>query len=190
MNVTRREEDDYTTYASIVNKHCDDFKLEELSADNFKCLIFVQGLVLNKDSEIRRCVLNKLESEQNLTLQNLAEDCERFVALKQDSRDIEENGVSHIKKSIRRKNLLQTITRKKNMEKIHLDRVGGVEITIGTMSVPTNSNNVTTATRKDIRHHIVGKNLVEGRHPLSLQKLNLRNKISGNMYRSKCLKRK
>lgn len=74
MNVTRREEDDYTTYASIVNKHCDDFKLEELSSDNFKCLIFVQGLVLGKDAEIRRRVLNKLENEPNLKLQSLAED--------------------------------------------------------------------------------------------------------------------
>ena len=113
MNVTRREEDDYTTYASIVNKHCDDFKLEELSADNFKCLIFVQGLVLNKDSEIRRRVLNKLESEQNLTLQNLAEDCERFVALKQDSRDIEENGVSHIKKLHQKKKFTSNNNQKK-----------------------------------------------------------------------------
>ena len=44
MNVTKSEEDDYLTYAIIVNKLCDDFKLEELSSDNFKWLIFVQGL--------------------------------------------------------------------------------------------------------------------------------------------------
>ena len=33
---------------TIVNKHCDDFRLAELSADDFKCLIFAQGLVSAK----------------------------------------------------------------------------------------------------------------------------------------------
>ena len=43
------------------------FKMVELSFDNFKCLIFVQGLVFTKDAEIRRRILNKLENEPNLT---------------------------------------------------------------------------------------------------------------------------
>ena len=58
----------------------DDFKLAELSTDNFKCLIFVQGLVSAKDAEIRRRILTKLEGEPNLTLQSIAEDSQRFVA--------------------------------------------------------------------------------------------------------------
>ena len=40
----------------------------ELSADNFKCRIFGQGLVSAKDAEIRRRVLSKLENEHDLTL--------------------------------------------------------------------------------------------------------------------------
>ena len=92
-----KDDEDYTTFVSVVNKHCDDFKLSELSANNFKCLIFVQGLVSNKDEEIKRRVLNKLENEPNLTLQQIAEDCQRFVCVRQDSKDIEESGVSHIK---------------------------------------------------------------------------------------------
>ena len=59
MNLTKREEHDYTTYASEVKKSCDDFKLSDLSAENFRCLIFVQGLVSSKDAEVRRRVLNK-----------------------------------------------------------------------------------------------------------------------------------
>lgn len=98
MNLIRKDSEDYSTFASIVNKHCDDFKLAELSADNFKCLIFVQGLVSAKDAEIRRRVLNKLEGEPNLTLQKLAEDCQRFVSVKQDSKDIEESGIAHVRK--------------------------------------------------------------------------------------------
>lgn len=54
LNLTKKESEDYITFASIVNKYCDDFKLSELSPDNFKCLIYVQGLVSTKDAEIRR----------------------------------------------------------------------------------------------------------------------------------------
>ena len=53
LNLTRKEGKDYTTFASEVNKHCDDFKLAELSADNLKCLIFMQGLVSAKDTKIK-----------------------------------------------------------------------------------------------------------------------------------------
>ena len=53
LNLTRKEGENYTTFASVVNKHCDNFRLEELSVDNLKCLIFVQGLVSAKDAETR-----------------------------------------------------------------------------------------------------------------------------------------
>ena len=85
------------TFSSVVNKHCDEFKLADLSADDFKCLIFVQGLVSIKDFEIRRRVLSKLESEPNLTLKKLAEDCQKIISVKKDSRDIEESGVAHVR---------------------------------------------------------------------------------------------
>ena len=68
-----------------LNKHCNDFKLADLSADDFKCLIF---------AEIRRRVLTKLENEQGLTLKKLAEDCQRVVSVKSDSKTTEEAGVS------------------------------------------------------------------------------------------------
>ena len=70
----KKYEEDFTTFASIVNYQWEGFKLVELSPDNFKCLIFVQGLVSTKDPEIKTRVLNKLENEPNLTSQNLAED--------------------------------------------------------------------------------------------------------------------
>ena len=70
LNLTKRDSDDYLGFALVVNKNHDDFKLGELSADNFKCLIFAQGLVSAKDVEIRRNVLSKLENEPDLTLQN------------------------------------------------------------------------------------------------------------------------
>ena len=43
LNLTRKEGEDYTAFASEVNKHCNDFRLAELSVDNFKCLILRKG---------------------------------------------------------------------------------------------------------------------------------------------------
>ena len=86
------------TFAATVDKHCNDFKLADLTADDFKCLIFFQGLVSAEDAEIRRNVLTKLENEQGRTIKNWAEDCQRVVAIKSDSKTIEESGVAHIKK--------------------------------------------------------------------------------------------
>ena len=96
-NLTRKEED-FTTFAPVVNKRCDDFRLAELSADNFKCLVFVQGLISTKDSQIRHRILNKLEDEPNITLQQITEDCPKYVSVKQDSKTIEESGIAHIRK--------------------------------------------------------------------------------------------
>ena len=98
LNLTKRDSDDYLGFASVINKNCDDFKLGELSANSFKCLIFAQGLVSAKDAEIRRSVLSKLENKPDLTLQKLAEDCQRIVRVRKDSRNIEESGVAYVRK--------------------------------------------------------------------------------------------
>ena len=77
--ISKEDQQDYLTFAATVNKHCNDFKLADLAADDFKCLIFEQGLVSAEDAEIRRRVLTKLENEQGLTLKKLAENCQRVV---------------------------------------------------------------------------------------------------------------
>ena len=78
-------------------------------------------LVLTKYAEIRRRVLDKYENEPNLTLQNLAEDCQRFINVRQYTKDIEASDLSHINKYVkkikwkRQKILLQTpVTRVEN----------------------------------------------------------------------------
>ena len=86
------------TFAATGNIHCNDFKLANLIADDFKYIIFALGLVSAEDAEIRRHVFTKLENEQGLTLEKLAEDCQRVESVKSDSETIEESGVAHIKK--------------------------------------------------------------------------------------------
>ena len=51
-----------------------------------------------KDAEIRHRVLSKLENEPDLTHQKLAEDCQRIVSVRKDSKNIEESGVVYVRK--------------------------------------------------------------------------------------------
>ena len=89
LNTVKDNQQDFLTIAASVNKLCNDFKLAELTANDFKCLIFAQGLVSAEDAEVRRRVLTKLENEQELTLQKLAENCQRVISVKCDSKTIE-----------------------------------------------------------------------------------------------------
>ena len=54
--------------------------------------------ILAKDTEIRRRVLSKLENEPDITLQKLAEDCQRIVSVRKGSKNIEESGVAYVRK--------------------------------------------------------------------------------------------
>ena len=98
------EDEDFTTFASILNDLCEVFKQAELSPDNSK---LVQGLVSTKDAELMSFIFNKVENEHNLSLQNLAEDCQRFI---NDAKYIEENGKSHVKKCLKKIKWVKNIT--------------------------------------------------------------------------------
>ena len=43
-----KENENFTVIAAKVYKGCNDFKLAELSADNFKCLVFLSGINFTK----------------------------------------------------------------------------------------------------------------------------------------------
>ena len=49
-----------------------------MTLEMFKCLIFVQGLTALDDSEIRLRLLTKLEQDQKIILQNLADERQRI----------------------------------------------------------------------------------------------------------------
>lgn len=53
---------------------------------------------------MRHRILIKLESEQDLTLQKLAEDCQRCISVKKDSKNIEQAGIAHVRKVRRQTN--------------------------------------------------------------------------------------
>ena len=87
---------DYVTNAGIPKRECERFKLNELTEDNFKCLIFVQGLMAERDSEIRSRILSKLETDSKLTLRAVAVECERFMNSKHDTAKIRERDVFQV----------------------------------------------------------------------------------------------
>lgn len=64
----KQEHEDYISYASIVNREFEMFKLSELTLDMFKHMIVVQGLTVHRDAEIRCRILNKLEQDSKLIL--------------------------------------------------------------------------------------------------------------------------
>uniref|UniRef100_A0A5S6QZU4 Retrotransposon gag domain-containing protein n=1 Tax=Trichuris muris TaxID=70415 RepID=A0A5S6QZU4_TRIMR len=85
LKLSKRESDDFITYASVVNRECDKFQLNALTEDQFRCLVFVSGLHSPGDSEIRLRLLNKMETDPNVTIQALTEECRRIASLKQDA---------------------------------------------------------------------------------------------------------
>ena len=84
------------TFASIVNRECEKFRLSEIIPGMFKCFIFIQGLTASKDAEIRSRLLMKLEQDQKITLQNLMDECQRILNLRADMAKIEEQDIFHI----------------------------------------------------------------------------------------------
>ncbi|XP_065095462.1 uncharacterized protein K02A2.6-like [Ochlerotatus camptorhynchus] len=79
------DSDDYLAYSCKVNKACVDFKLSELTEEQFKCLIYVCGLKGKQDAEIRMRLINKFNEAVDLTLQQVVEQCNSLVNLKQDA---------------------------------------------------------------------------------------------------------
>lgn len=56
-----------------------------MSPDMFNGLIFVQGLTPKKDAEVRPNILAKIEHNNNVTLEEIVNDCEIMRSLKHDS---------------------------------------------------------------------------------------------------------
>ncbi|XP_055604794.1 uncharacterized protein LOC129753027 [Uranotaenia lowii] len=89
FQTTKDPGEDYLAYSCRVNKACVDFKLSELTEEQFKCLTFVCGLKSNQDAEIRMRLINKLNESADLTLEQVVEQCNSLVNLKQDTALVE-----------------------------------------------------------------------------------------------------
>ncbi|CAI2724010.1 unnamed protein product [Schistosoma spindalis] len=85
FQISKSPDDDYLTYAGKVNRECELFKINEITADQFKCLIFICGLKNAEDADVRTRMLARIEQEPNMTLQMVTTECQRLVNLKHDT---------------------------------------------------------------------------------------------------------
>ena len=73
------------------------FKINEISKDIFKCLIFVQGLIAPKDKDICSRLLTIMGQNLKIILQKVTEECQRLINIKYNNARIEEK-ISHMHK--------------------------------------------------------------------------------------------
>ncbi|KER27341.1 hypothetical protein T265_05588 [Opisthorchis viverrini] len=66
LNPVRSGIDDYLTYASVLNRQCERFKLRKRTEDQFKCLSFICGLQSPRDVDIRARLLSKFEQNPSV----------------------------------------------------------------------------------------------------------------------------
>ncbi|XP_055604664.1 uncharacterized protein K02A2.6-like [Uranotaenia lowii] len=89
LQISKQSCEDYVTYACRLNKLCVEFELSKLSEEQFKCLVFVCGLKSEKDAEIRTRLLTKIEERNDVTLEQISEECQRLLNLRHDAAMIE-----------------------------------------------------------------------------------------------------
>uniref|UniRef100_A0A914VG44 Uncharacterized protein n=1 Tax=Plectus sambesii TaxID=2011161 RepID=A0A914VG44_9BILA len=85
LTLLKNEEDDMMTYMEIVNKQCEQFKLADLTIDQFKCLIFVCGLQSTADANVRTKILHQMEINPGLTLNKVGQLCTKYKKLMGDA---------------------------------------------------------------------------------------------------------
>ncbi|XP_053686250.1 uncharacterized protein K02A2.6-like [Sabethes cyaneus] len=85
LQTVKEDADDFVTYSCKVNKSCVDFKLRDLSEEQFKSLIFACGLKSPKDSDIRMRLITKLNETADISLEKIVEECKQLTNLKQDN---------------------------------------------------------------------------------------------------------
>lgn len=112
LNMFKHDSEDFAQYASRVNKHCERFDVTRCTSDELKAQIFVNGLRSQQDSLILEKLLAKLDTESSqlaslktepeqaafkrLNLQDLINEAERIICLKNDKSSIVEASTSEV----------------------------------------------------------------------------------------------
>jgi hypothetical protein len=89
---------DYATFSTLVNRKCETARINKMTDDDFKCLVFVSGLQAPEDAEVRTRLLRKLEQTDKVTLDDLVTECDMFLSLKKDAKMIEQAQIQLVKK--------------------------------------------------------------------------------------------
>ncbi|XP_058448351.1 uncharacterized protein K02A2.6-like [Malaya genurostris] len=89
LQIIKDDAEDFVSYSCKVNRACVDFKISDLSEEQFKSLIFVCGLKSSRDSDIRMRLITKLNDTSEISLEKVVEECKNLVNLKKDNSLVE-----------------------------------------------------------------------------------------------------
>ncbi|XP_055604554.1 uncharacterized protein LOC129752801 [Uranotaenia lowii] len=121
LQTTKKSTEDYFSFFYRVNKNAVDFELNRLIEEQFKCLLFVCGMKVECDVEVRTRLLAKIEDRNDVTLEQLSEDCQRLMCLKRDTAVIEGTSgplaVQFVERNYNRKQISKSSPKKVNSPK-------------------------------------------------------------------------
>ncbi|XP_065355983.1 uncharacterized protein LOC135950364 [Calliphora vicina] len=78
------ENEDFITYAGRVNKLCERFQSNQMTSQQFKCLMFIVGLQSHDYMEVRSKLISMLDRTTDITLEGLTTEVQRMMVLKND----------------------------------------------------------------------------------------------------------
>lgn len=84
LQLRKRSLEDMVTYAGRVNRACEDFKLANVTVEQFKSLIFVCGLDSSVDADVRAQLMVTLTKKENVTIKELTDEATQIFSVKQD----------------------------------------------------------------------------------------------------------
>lgn len=107
LKIRKKDDEDYFTYVGRINKSVQRIEYKKMTEEDFKCLLYVAGLVSSSDTKLREKLLNMLEMQKLTdasdtsadddqqrqrklrTIHELAVESERYQSLKGDSEFVE-----------------------------------------------------------------------------------------------------
>lgn len=96
LQLEKKSSEDFVTYGGRINRHCENFQLDKLTANQFKALIFICGLRSSLDAEIRTRLLQRFSSDttDSLDIEKLVEETNTLINLRKDTSMIEKSAHS------------------------------------------------------------------------------------------------
>lgn len=87
LNVQRGPGEDIAAYGARINQEAEDFKLKDITGEQFKVLLFIMGIRDARDKNIRTRLLNLQDKTKaaDVKLQTMVEEAERILQIEQDS---------------------------------------------------------------------------------------------------------
>ncbi|KAA3676508.1 uncharacterized protein DEA37_0007238 [Paragonimus westermani] len=85
LQLAKRDDDDFVTYAGLVNRECGRFKLGSLTEDQIRCLVFICGLQAPSYADLRTRLLTMINQQPETKLERMVDECGRLINLKHDS---------------------------------------------------------------------------------------------------------